>query len=98
MRISFIFGAVFTVGGVWLRLLIQEENAIFCLIGSALAAIGNIFVLNTPSKLAIHWFKSDKVNIVSSTGILFTLLSITLGASIPGFLISDNGSTVADVK
>jgi hypothetical protein len=68
------------------------------LIGSALAAIGNIFVLNTPSKLAVNWFKSDTVNIVSFTGILFTLLSITLGAAVPGFLINDNTSTVADVK
>lgn len=89
MRISFIAGAVFTVAGVWLRLLIEEENAIFCLIGSALAAIGNIFVLNTPSKMAINWFKSTQVNIVSFTGILFNLLSITLGAAVPGFFIND---------
>lgn len=48
--------------------------------------------------MAVNWFKSDKVGIVSSTGILFTLLSITLGAALPGFFIDDNTSTVDDVK
>lgn len=68
------------------------------MLGSGLAAIGNIFVLNTPSKLAINWFKSDQVNIVSFTGILFTLLSITLGAAVPGFLIDEKTGTVDDVR
>lgn len=35
---------------------------------------------------------------VAFTGILFNLLSITLGASIPGFLISDNAGTASDVR
>jgi fucose permease len=98
MRLSFIVGGVFVVGGVWLRLLLEEGNSIFCLMGSGLAAIGNIFILNTPSKLAINWFSSSKVNIVAFTGILFTLLSITLGASLPGFLINDSDSTADDVR
>lgn len=66
--------------------------------GSALAAIGNIFILNTPSKMAINWFKSEQVNIVSFTGILFNLLSVTLGASLPGYLINDATGTEDDVK
>jgi drug/metabolite transporter (DMT)-like permease len=98
MRVSFIAGAIFTVAGVWMRLLLQEGNSVFCLIGSAFAAIGNIFILNTPSKLALNWFKSSQVNIVSFTGILFNLLSVTLGASLPGYFINDTSSTADDVK
>lgn len=97
MRISFIIGAVFVIAGVWLRLLLQEGVPYFCLIGSCLAAIGNIFVLNTPSKVALNWFHKDRVNIVTFTGILATLLSITLGASVPGLLI-DKTTSIADIK
>lgn len=66
--------------------------------GSGLAAIGNIFILNTPSKLAISWFKSSRVNIVAFTGILFNLLSITLGAAVPGFLIKEDTGTIEHVQ
>jgi hypothetical protein len=38
------------------------------------------------------------VNMASFTGILFNLLSVTLGASLPGYLINDTTSTAEDVK
>jgi hypothetical protein len=56
MKISFVVGAVFIVSGVWLRLLLDVGKSYFCLLGSLLAAIGNIFILNTPSKVALNWF------------------------------------------
>jgi len=59
MRFSFIGGGILVIGGVWLRLLLDVENPLFCLLGSALAAIGNIFILNTPSKIAQNWFSSS---------------------------------------
>jgi len=59
MRFSFIGGGVLVIGGVWLRLLLDVENPLFCLLGSALAAIGNIFILNTPSKIAQNWCSSS---------------------------------------
>jgi Na+/melibiose symporter-like transporter len=62
-----------------------------------LAAVGNIFILNTPSKVALNWFSSDRVPIVTFTGILATLISLTIGASIPGFLI-DEDSTPDQIK
>ena len=87
MRVSFIIGAVFLVSGVWLRLLLSVGQSIFCLLGSGLAAIGNIFVFNTPSQVALNWFKQDQVGIVTFTGILLNLLSITFGASAPSFIV-----------
>lgn len=97
MRISFICGGVLVVAGVWLRLLLEVGNPFFCLLGSALAAVGNIFILNTPSKVALNWFSTDRVPIVTFTGILATLISLTIGASIPGFLI-DEDSTPQEIK
>jgi hypothetical protein len=88
MRISFILGTSFVVVGVWLRLLLEVRQSIFCLLGSGLGSIGNIFVLNTPSKVALNWFRQEKVGIVTFTGILINLLSLTFGASVPSFIIS----------
>lgn len=87
MRISFIIGAVLLVAGVWLRLLLEVGQSVYCLLGSGLAAIGSIFLLNTPSKVALNWFRQERVGIVTFTGILINLLSITLGASAPSFII-----------
>lgn len=97
MRLSFIIGAALVVAGVWMRLLLEEGTSVFCLLGSGLAATGSIFVLNTPSKLALNWFRKERVNIVAFTGILATLLSLTIGASIPGFLI-DKNTTQGEIR
>jgi len=97
IRPGFIAGGVLLIIGVWLRLLLQVGNSTYCLIGSALAAIGNIFILNTPSKVAINWFSAERVPIVTFTGILSTLISLTVGASVPGFLI-DSHSTPDDIR
>jgi MFS family permease len=97
MRLSFILGAAFLVLGVWLRLLLEEEQSLYCLLGSALAAVGNIFILNTPSKVALNWFRKERAGIVTFTGILLSLLSITIGAAVPGFII-DEDTSVEGVK
>ena len=87
MRPCFILGTILVCAGIWLRLLLEVGQSAFCLLGSGLAAIGNIFVLNTPSKVALNWFSKEKVGIVTFTGILGALLSNTIGASVPSFII-----------
>lgn len=57
MRIGCTIGAVLVVAGVWMRTFLKVGDIFWCLCGSALAAIGNIFVLNSPSILANSWFK-----------------------------------------
>lgn len=58
IKIGCIIGAIFLVSGVWMRTFIRENQPVYCLIGSILAAIGNVFVLNSPSIVANNWFKS----------------------------------------
>ena len=62
-----------------------------------MAALGSMFILNTPSKVAVNWFRKESVNIVTFTGILATLVSITIGAALPAFILGDDAS-VDDVK
>jgi hypothetical protein len=59
----------------------------WCIIGSVLAAIGNIFILNTPMKIAANWFKPSSIPTIIFAGILANLVSITAGASIPGLVL-----------
>jgi hypothetical protein len=61
--------------------------------GSFLAAVGNIFVLNTPSKVAINWFSKERVGIVTFTGVLLGIISNTIGASVPSFIVNKETST-----
>lgn len=98
MHKCYILGGAFVISGVWLRLLIEESRSTYVLIGSALVAIGNIFIVNTPSKVATNWFASKWVNLVAFIGVCFTTLSITIGAALPGFFINDTHSTAEDVK
>lgn len=62
------------------------------LAGSCFAAFGNLFILNTPMKVAVNWFKPASVpNIIFMT-VLANLVSSTLGAAIPGLVLPKNPS------
>lgn len=87
MRPCFIIAAILVCSGVWLRLLLEVDQSVFCLLGSALAALGNIVVLNTPSKVALNWFRKERVGIVTFTGVLGSIISNTIGASVPSFIV-----------
>lgn len=58
IRVSYYISAALFVAGVWLRTFLTVGNSYLCLLGSLLSAIGGIFILNTPSRLALNWFKS----------------------------------------
>lgn len=80
-------GGILLIIGVWLRTLIEVEQPTFCLLGSILAAIGNIFILNSPSLLATNWFKPSSIPGIISLSVLANLISVGLGASLPGLIL-----------
>ena len=90
MRIGCAIGGVILIGGVWLRTLLDVGQPVYCIIGSALAAFGNIFILNSPSKLASQWFRPQTVPAIISIAVLFSNISITLGAAVPGLVIGED--------
>jgi len=57
MRPTLIFGALAISGGSWLRLTLSTRSMEWCLVGSLMAALGNIFFYNNPSKMAGNWFR-----------------------------------------
>ena len=90
-------GAVLVSAGAWVRVFLEVGDPTWCLVGSSLGAIGNIFILNTPSKVAINWFGPKQVGLISVLGVVATLISATAGAALPGFFI-DKKSSVSDIK
>jgi hypothetical protein len=92
IRVSFYLAAVLVVGGMWLRTFLAVGQPYICLLGSLSSAIGGIFILNTPSRLAINWFRSENVPYVTFIGVLVNLVSMALGLTIPGIVISPSSS------
>ena len=90
MKFGCALGGLSLIAGVWLRTLLQEGDPWFCLVGSTLAAIGNIFILNSPSKLASQWFRPEVIPAVISLAVLSSNISITLGGALPALIL---GST-----
>jgi FLVCR family feline leukemia virus subgroup C receptor-related protein len=92
MKIGCVIGGVLVVAGVWLRTFLQENSILLCLIGSALAAVGNIFILNSSSILANNWFKHSSIPLIITLAVLSNLISITLGGGLPGLLLNINNT------
>ncbi|CAM6002186.1 unnamed protein product [Sphagnum balticum] len=92
MRVSFFLSGSLVVTGVWLRTLLSEGKMTWCLIGSIFLAIGGIFTLNTPNKVAFNWFRSDMVPMITVVGVFMNVFSGAVGAAVPGFFVSPKSS------
>lgn len=91
IRVGCVLGSLLTIAGVVLRTFINQS---FWLViaGSTLCAVGNIFILNSPSKLAANWWSSGHLTAVNSLCTLANIVSNTIGAVIPSFFVSmDSG-------
>ena len=88
MKFGCTLGGVILIIGVWLRSLIEYEKPEWCLLGSILAAIGNVFLLNSSSILANNWFDAKSVPKVIPLCVLTHIVAIAIGGSLPGFLVS----------
>lgn len=96
IRVGYFCSAALFIAGVWLRTFLAVGEPYICLLGSLLSAIGGIFILNTPSRLALNWFKSESVPLVTFTLVLVNVVSMGLGLTIPGWIIKAD-STITDI-
>lgn len=79
------------VAGVWLRIFIVH-SLVPVIIGSALASLGNIFIINSPSKFASTWFRPSVVARITAIGVLFTMASMGMGVVIPPLFVNESSS------
>lgn len=88
VRFGCSLGGILVVLGTWARLLMQVDDPAWMLIAAILAALGNIFILSSPSAFAIKWFSNESVPKVIASSVLLNLLSSGFGASIGGLVLN----------
>lgn len=99
MKLGCGIGGVLLIAGVWMRTFIEYQNIFWCLTGSVLAAIGNIFVLNSPSILANNWFKPVSIPGIISVSVLASMISMAFGSSLPGLMVKkSDGDSMNDIQ
>lgn len=62
------------------------------MIGSFLAAFGNLFVLNSAIKVSVNWFTPANIPGIIFLTVLANQISMTLGAALPGLILPKNPS------
>ena len=92
IKVGCTLGGIFVVAGVWMRTLLTHGSPAFCLIGSTLAAIGNIFILGSSSVFAINWFSSASAPKIISVTVLLNLVSSGIGAAVGGIFLDQNST------
>lgn len=90
MKIGCCIGGCAVIIGVWLRTLLMVGDPFYCLLGSLLAAFGNVFVLNSSSLMAVNWFQSEIVPKIIMVCALINFLSAALGGSAAGWFLSES--------
>ena len=62
------------------------------MIGSFLAAFGNLFVLNSAIKVSVNWFTPANIPGIIFLTVLANQISMTLGAALPGLILPKSPS------
>lgn len=92
IKFSYFISAFLVVGGMWLRTFLTDGQPYICLLGTLLTSVGGIFILNTPSRMALNWFPSEQVPVITFVAMLANLISMAIGITIPGIFITPTSS------
>ncbi|XP_018570609.1 feline leukemia virus subgroup C receptor-related protein 2-like [Anoplophora glabripennis] len=98
MKVTLIISTGLTLIGNVVKMAGAEPNKFYVImIGQAFCAVGQIFVLSIPSKVASVWFGANEVSTACAIAVLGTQLGAAIGSVLPPFLVkSDNDSDVGD--
>ncbi|XP_074028613.1 choline/ethanolamine transporter flvcr2a isoform X3 [Leptinotarsa decemlineata] len=88
LRVTAIVSMGFTLGGTVVKIFCADPSK-FCLVlaGQSLCAIGQVYMLNIPSKLASIWFGSNEVSTACALAVLGTQLGAAIGSIVPPFIV-----------
>eukprot|EP00347_Sterkiella_histriomuscorum_P019206 403342532 len=95
LRVSVIIGAIVTVVGSWLRLFIGITDFYMLLVGASIAAMGQPFLMNNPSKVASNWFGDKERGIATAIGSMSVPIGMLFSFVLPNAFISNDD--VADI-
>lgn len=77
--------------GSLVRLLVNVNFA-FIIVGSVINAIGNVFILNAPSKFSTNWYKPENRALVTTICTYAVIASPTIGVAIPSLFVDANSN------
>lgn len=88
IRFSFILSSLCMICGTWLRVTLTADNPYLCLFGSFVAGVGAMILMNSISRVAVEWFRSEIMSVVTFPCVLLTVLSQTVSMVLPGLFLS----------
>lgn len=88
LRFCVLAGSAGTCLGSWIKCASVDQNGFtVTMIGQAIVAASQIFVLNLPPQIAAVWFGADEVSTATSFGVFGNQIGIALGFLIPPLLL-----------
>ena len=82
LRPALIVGTFLLAAGQWLRLFFNN-NFYIAVIGQSLGALANPIFLNTPSKIAVVWFKPSSRTMATTIAAVANILGNCLSEVVP---------------
>jgi FLVCR family feline leukemia virus subgroup C receptor-related protein len=90
LKASIITGVLFLLVGSWIRMFIMfSGNFIPYYIGTIIAAVGQPFLMNIPSKIASTWFGDKERAIATAAGSMSVSIGTIISFVLPQTVITD---------
>ncbi len=90
MKVTIVCGTLLIIVGSWIRCFIIFTGFTPFFIGSFIAALGQPFVMNLPSKVASNWFGDKERATASSLGALSVFIGAVLSFTLPQFIFAND--------
>jgi MFS family permease len=92
MKATIVCGILFVLIGAWIRCFILFTGFVPFYIGSMIAATGQPFLMNLPSKVASNWFGDKERAMASSLGSLSVCIGSLISFTMPQFIFKNDYS------
>ncbi|XP_056641818.1 uncharacterized MFS-type transporter C09D4.1-like [Diorhabda sublineata] len=97
LKVTAVVSTGLTLVGLIIKVFAADPSRIYVvLIGQAFCAIGQVYMLNIPSKFASTWFGPNEVSTACAIAVLGTQLGAAIGAFIPSFVV-EKGENIEDI-
>jgi len=91
LRVIAIIGSVLGAVGAVIKIISCKQDLFYlAVIGQIVSALGNVFILGMPSKIAATWFGQTEVSTACSIGVFGNQIGIALGFFVPPLLVPDS--------
>lgn len=92
MKVTIVCGTLFILIGAWIRCFIIFTGFTPFYVGSFIAALGQPFLMNLPSKVASNWFGDKERATASSLGALSVFIGAMLSFTLPQLIFANDYS------